>query len=298
MVRKQRGVDNASTTLNGAINGSTTTIVVTDASGFPSEGDYYLVVEEEIVLVTNVSGNTLTVVRGQAGSAAAAHASGATIQAILVAEEFTNRAAERGKIKAIPYRIMAEDGSALTASDFTLRNTGSSSLTDLPDGSIGLNCRTHSSDDVTGFTRTFVANTDFRVTAHVQCPFMDRTRGDKISFMQRQSTGGTMSGVELVPKETIGVVGRTTFLAPSGALGSLEDCWGCSGFWARLEVRWNVSASSDEMKWYYSLDGVHWWLSYTDTFPAVSPEVGLWGTNRGLVSGLRFILDAWYEETI
>jgi len=39
----------ASTLLNGAIDGSTTSVVVDDGSVFPSSGDFYIKVENEIM---------------------------------------------------------------------------------------------------------------------------------------------------------------------------------------------------------------------------------------------------------
>lgn len=66
----ERFANNAASTLNGAINGSTTTIVVTSATPFPNAGNFRLLLGSnpntaEIVLVTGVSGTTFTVVRGQ-----------------------------------------------------------------------------------------------------------------------------------------------------------------------------------------------------------------------------------------
>lgn len=66
----------ANTTLNGGINNSTTTIVVTDATGFPTSGNFHIRVgtagNAEIMLVTSVSSNTFTVAtRGTIDSSAA-----------------------------------------------------------------------------------------------------------------------------------------------------------------------------------------------------------------------------------
>jgi hypothetical protein len=70
----EKFTNNASTTLNGAINNSTTSVVVTSATGFPTSGDFRIVVDNEIMLVTAVSGSTFTVTRGSEGSTAASHA--------------------------------------------------------------------------------------------------------------------------------------------------------------------------------------------------------------------------------
>lgn len=81
-------VNNFSTTLNGLINNSTTSIIVTSAAGLSAElaiSDFVnLTLDDgtniEIVKVTGVSTNTLTVVRAQEGTAASAFADLTTIE--------------------------------------------------------------------------------------------------------------------------------------------------------------------------------------------------------------------------
>ena len=68
------------TTLNGAIDASTTTVVLTDASQFPSSGNSFIRIGTEDIKYTGVSGNTLTgVVRGARNTTAASHSDGATV---------------------------------------------------------------------------------------------------------------------------------------------------------------------------------------------------------------------------
>jgi hypothetical protein len=81
-------VNNYSTTLDGTINNSTTTITVNDATGISAElalcNYIALTIDDgtnvEIVHVTSVSSNDLTVSRGQEGSAANGFADGTTIE--------------------------------------------------------------------------------------------------------------------------------------------------------------------------------------------------------------------------
>ena len=82
--------NNVSTSLSAAINATQTTISVADASGLPtlSSGDYiYLTIDTdtnsptiEVVKVTGVSTNTLTVVRGQDGTTASSFSNGTKIE--------------------------------------------------------------------------------------------------------------------------------------------------------------------------------------------------------------------------
>lgn len=76
--------DTASTTLNGAISSGATSIVLTDASDFPSEGS--ISIGSEVIRYTSKSSNTLTVAengRGFGGTSAASHADGADVSSAM-----------------------------------------------------------------------------------------------------------------------------------------------------------------------------------------------------------------------
>lgn len=61
------------TTLNGAINNSTTSITVTSGTGAP-EANFRIRIDDELMLVTSTGGGTnWTVTRAVEGSVAAAH---------------------------------------------------------------------------------------------------------------------------------------------------------------------------------------------------------------------------------
>lgn len=84
--------NNAASTLNGAINDSTTTIVVATGEGsrFPSVGNFRLLIgldpfTAEIVLATARTSDTITVVRGQEGSTAQAWGNGTSVTHIMTA---------------------------------------------------------------------------------------------------------------------------------------------------------------------------------------------------------------------
>ncbi|WP_290944192.1 hypothetical protein, partial [Hyphomonas sp.] len=67
-------------TLNGAISDSATSLTLADASLFPSAGTNFVIIGSEEISYTGVTGNTLTgLTRGVAGTTAAAHSDGATV---------------------------------------------------------------------------------------------------------------------------------------------------------------------------------------------------------------------------
>ena len=70
----------AVTSLSGTINDTTTTIVLSDASLFPSSGTSFIQIDNEEISYTGISGNTLTgVTRGVRNTTAASHSNGATV---------------------------------------------------------------------------------------------------------------------------------------------------------------------------------------------------------------------------
>ena len=69
------------TTLNGGIDASATTIVLTSAVNFPSTGTNHITIDNEDISYTGISTNTLTgVTRGARGTTAASHSNGATVK--------------------------------------------------------------------------------------------------------------------------------------------------------------------------------------------------------------------------
>jgi len=69
----------ATTTLNGALTNSATSVVLTSATGFPTAGT--VLIDNELITYSGVSTNTLTgCARGTNGTIAVSHLSGATVQ--------------------------------------------------------------------------------------------------------------------------------------------------------------------------------------------------------------------------
>lgn len=78
-------VNNASTNLDGAINNSVTALDVVSSGDFPSHGNFRIKIDNEILLVTGVSGTTFTVVRGVESTTANSHADATKVEHVLTA---------------------------------------------------------------------------------------------------------------------------------------------------------------------------------------------------------------------
>ncbi|HEX3657049.1 MAG TPA: hypothetical protein VHV55_14645 [Pirellulales bacterium] len=133
--------NNSTNTLEYTINSSVTTLTVTSASSFPASGNFRLLVDSEIMLVTGVSSNVFTVVRGYESTTAASHTSGATVSSILTSGSLARWAADLNhqRLTGGPPvgRLLDASGNALTSASFTVTNgvTGAT-VTDGPDGTL------------------------------------------------------------------------------------------------------------------------------------------------------------------
>lgn len=76
----------ANTTLNGSINDSVQSLTVTSATGFPSYGQYRILIDAEIMIVTGGQGTTTwTVTRGVENSTISGHNNGASVRFVITA---------------------------------------------------------------------------------------------------------------------------------------------------------------------------------------------------------------------
>lgn len=110
-------------TLNASINGSQTTLVVVSAAFYPTDGNFRLLVDSELMLVTGVAGTTFTVTRGVEGTSAAAHSAGAQATAVLTKSGFDTILSEMQQLGALASRPVAEKaGRVYLGSDFPIRH--------------------------------------------------------------------------------------------------------------------------------------------------------------------------------
>lgn len=90
--------NNPVTTLDGAINNSVTNLTVSDASLFPTSGDFTIKIGSELLRVTGVSGATFTVTRGSEGTVADSHSNSATVSQVITELVMKNLYAEMYQI--------------------------------------------------------------------------------------------------------------------------------------------------------------------------------------------------------
>jgi hypothetical protein len=82
--------NNAQSNLTAALTAGATSLTVQSAAAFPAAGNFRVLIDGEILLVTAVAGNTFTVTRGAEGTTATAHAPGAYVTHVLTAAALLN----------------------------------------------------------------------------------------------------------------------------------------------------------------------------------------------------------------
>lgn len=111
--------NNASSTLNGALDNVMTTVTVINGTPFSSSGTFRIIVDSEIMLVSAISGNVMTVTRGQEGTAAVSHSNGATVTQIVTASAFVQLHSDLMNIESIGHRLTLTSATPIPTSDVT-----------------------------------------------------------------------------------------------------------------------------------------------------------------------------------
>ena len=92
----ERLANNATTTLAAPSAYMDSTLVVTSGAMFPSSGNFRILIDSELLLVTGVSGTTWTVTRGIESTSRASHSLGVTITQVLTAGGIAQVISESG----------------------------------------------------------------------------------------------------------------------------------------------------------------------------------------------------------
>lgn len=109
----------AASTLNGTILANPGTLTVTSATTFPSAGNFRILIDSEILLVTAVAGNVFTVTGGQEGTAAAGHTNLAAVTHILTADALARYRADATAVGLCEGRLTLTTSVPVTIADVT-----------------------------------------------------------------------------------------------------------------------------------------------------------------------------------
>ena len=103
----ERFANGGLSSLDAGIDDSVTSLTVKSAVGFPTGGNFRVIIDSEIMLVTDVQGKTFTVTRAQEGTSAASHDADAAVFHVLTAGALAQRDIEQFGTGAVANRDAA-----------------------------------------------------------------------------------------------------------------------------------------------------------------------------------------------
>ena len=103
----ERFANGGLSSLDAGINDSVTSLTVKSAAGFPTGGNFRIIIDSEIMLVTDVQGKTFTVTRAQEGTSAVSHDADAAVFHVLTAGALAQRDIDQFATGAITSRDAA-----------------------------------------------------------------------------------------------------------------------------------------------------------------------------------------------
>jgi hypothetical protein len=283
---REQLVNDGSSTLNGGIDNSQTTLDVVDGSSFPSTGNFRVIIEDEILLCTARSTNTLTVVRGVEGTAAASHSDGLAVSANLTAGGLLQWAQDNqegwGNPSAPPLATISDgSGGILDSSDFTWVNQGSSAVSDQngtiylrAPASTGENCRILKMSAPSAPFTVVAAFQTFKIREGLEnfgVVFRESSTGKFTAFANAIDSSGTIrfAVLNFTDHDTL----ASTPYARNDSLHTGEYLW--------IKVQDN----STNLIFSISYDGVEWTqlfsVSRTAHMAGGPDEIGFYANNQG-----------------
>lgn len=283
-------LNDARTPLAEAIDGSQTSFDVVDGSKFPSAGNFRVKVDDEIMLVTDRSADTLTVTRGQEGTSGAAHNLNTSCRGIVtsgaIEQSFRDKTPMYGQ--GLPMATFEDDaGAPITLGDFTWFNQGAATSSAIPQGYKFTIPRT-SGIDIRGMYRT-APSTPYTVTACLghSCTEQESESTDFpwISIGFRESATTKIAGIVPTGWQRLGVaswdnpttIASTDFLRDRYPKDNNQ-------LWGRIED------DGTDLTYSVSLSGEAWTPLFTQGrgvhFTTAPDQVcilmhGRWGSSRG-----------------
>lgn len=193
----ERFTNDATTTLSSGVNNSSNpvTVAVASATLFPSAGNFHIRIDDEILLVTAVSGTNFTASRAQEGTTIATHSSGAAVALVLTSASLDNTVKDRFKVGALTDYAGA-NAAFYQGNDAPVAVLNQTHMIASP----YIPIRTWDADAYTWFsqgTSSYVKNSDFMATFTVPTTSGEQLRGMHIATSGSKTIDAWFSSILL-----------------------------------------------------------------------------------------------------
>lgn len=293
--------------LAATITSGATSLSVNDASAFPASGQFRILIDSEIMLVTGVSGSTFTVLRAQEGTSAAGHVAAAGVAQVVTAGALQRWARDNDPAfdgDRPPFRISDASGGLLTSADFTTVNLSTGEIIDDASGSITIRKASGQGDteNITALVRTAPATPNSVVAAVSTCwPTPNASSSiPNCGIGFRESSSGKLFFIALnndsnsVNRESISIYKYT---GPTSSATAPVARHGCT---IRDRYVWLKAADDGtDLTFHVSHDGINWVQIYSEgrtAFMSGGPSEFMFGANNPNNSfDSLTTLEAWNE---
>jgi len=286
--RIERWKNGASTTLSASATATDTTISVTSASGFPTSGDFRVLIDgSEEVTVKSVSGTTFTLTAGLASS----YAGTETVELVATADGVDDAFQQAFGYTEYPFNRILSAGVTKTASDFTWLNQGTATCTDADDGGLNMTLPSEANHQIRGKYLT-APSTPYEVISYVMLGPGFANAATYAGPFLRESSTGKLYIVELQTDKISlwRMTDQATYSADVGTyLYNLQHM-------AWLKLGDNGTNVYGEV----SYDGVNWFAAFSEgrtSFMSGGPDqVGFGASSGSGASGQMVHFKTWILE--
>jgi hypothetical protein len=297
---KTEQIENAyRTTLNGAINNSTTSVTVTDGSGYPADGYYLVTVEGEIMRVSSRSTNVLTVTRGVEGTTATGHGDGAGIVNMVATSQFENWVREFSSWDRLTcynedwdaYHRNLDGEVTQQTSSFTRDGPASGEVGDNASGSMFMDPGAIGILAMENMRKT-APSTPYTLTGRISLtdPSTNGAAGNYCGLQLRESSTNRWLAINMRCNATI----EFATWASQGSLNSTIDTLDC---YNRTELWFRLTNDGTTMEGFVSWNGYNWYSMGTETVGTyLTPDEVAWGGQSRDKPNHKFVCQAWLEH--
>lgn len=269
------------------IDSVTTSLPLESATAFPSEGDYRIVVDNEIMLVTGKSGNNLTVIRGQEGTAATAHNASVSVLQIVTTlglkrliKEHSDPWAESANRP--PFRCMDGNGDLLDHNDFTTVGlfTGGTISSEGNGGPITIRQSAQVTEYLAAGVRS-APSTPYEIIMCLDFTYIGTTvtAGPIMGALFRESGTSKLIVTRWRPNDVINQKLRVSYYTDPATYNSGLSAWKALDVFGNRHW-YKLSDDGVDISFYISADGVNWSLIYTEgrgvSFTTAPDQVGFY----------------------
>ena len=286
MARREKLVNDLRGITASAMDSVTTTLPLVSGSAFPAEGDYRVVVDNEIMLVTAKSGNNLTVVRAYEGTTATAHNADVSVLQVVSEDGLTMLMKEHSDPWAgtsrPPFSIRDGSGDLLDHNDFTTVGlfTGGTISSEGAGGPVTIRQSAQGSEFIAMGVRSVPA-TPYEIVLCLDFTYVGTTAlsGPIMGCGFRESSSSKLIITRWRPNDVTTQAMRINYYTNETTYNSGLSAWKELAGWGNRHW-YKLGDDGVDLEWSISADGVNWSLLYTEArganFTSAPDQVGFY----------------------